>query len=95
MLEVLHAGVAASAIFLACAWKVFTRIASGSSLSENGFLASAPVETPATPTETVCLSYLLYLSYLCLQAIYLQTHSANAQRPTAGASLRTLTAIKH
>ena len=65
-------------------WKVFTRIASGSSLSENGFLASAPVETPATPTETVCLSYLLYLCYLCLQAIYLQTHSANAQRPTAG-----------
>ena len=77
-------------------WKVFTRIASGSSLSDNGFRASAPVaDTPATPTETVCLSYLLYLCYLCLQAIYLQAHSANAQRPTAGASLRTLTAIKH
>ena len=70
MLEVLHAGVAASAIFLACAWKVFTRIASGSPLSDNGFRARAPVDTPATPTEAVYLSY-LYLCYLCLQAIYL------------------------
>ena len=77
-------------------WKVFTRIASGSSLSDNGFRASAPVaDTPATPTETVCLSYLLYLCYLCLQAIYLQAHSANAQYLKARASLRTLTAIKH
>ena len=59
-----------SALLLAYAWKVFTRIASGPSLSDNGFLASAPVDTPATPTEAVYLSY-LYLCYLCLQAIYL------------------------
>ena len=33
------------ALFSGMLWKVFTRIASGSSLSDSGFLASAPVDT--------------------------------------------------
>ena len=57
--------------------------------------ALSSVQPHVTPAETVCLSYLLYLCYLCLQAIYLQAHSANTQYLKARASLRTLTAIKH
>ena len=85
-----------SALLLAYAWKVFTRIASGSSLSDNGFLAG--------PSRYSSHAHGGGLPQLPLPLLPLPPGNLfinpRRQRPTpnkatAGASLRTLTAIKH